>query len=367
MSYEFRFYQDDPVSTLRKFRTIEKILISVILKIEPRLLRSTHFALASFSRTHSLRSYSLLSVARMPPKKTPAKQSASKKPSSKGKKTPKEVKVPAIPGNAMLKRLALAGAESSDVQVSKEIYPHVLALYLRAFREQVGIARDALKAHQDKLSEKGKDLSYNLSYKLLGDLPILTSEKKAKKLQTCLQASKGKDEMVLRHCLIGPRAAFKRYLTMGSADGKIKPLFGGSHPYRFPKEAINALQYSVEQTVISSIKSAWLSLGKGKKKLMHKHFVEVGFALGDAPGKASPKPKVVKAKAGSKAKAKAGSKGKKAKVQRKVVEEVEVVLEEAIPETPVKSKGKKPAPKGKGKKSGPRGKKGGKGKKKVME
>lgn len=304
----------------------------------------------------------------MAPKKTSTKKSG-----SATKKTKAPAKLPAIPGNAVLKRLALAAADSDDVQISREVYSHILALYLATLKEQGKMALAALKAYQSTLSES--KMTYNLSHALLKDLPVPLSKKKADAIQTCLQASKGKKSMVLHECLLGPRSAFKKYLTVGSIDGTIKPIFTGAHPYRFGKDAINALQYSVEQSVAGAIADAWSRLGKNKKKLMHKHFVEAGIDLGDAPAE-SPKKKATK-KAGSKAKPKKGaakgSKGKKS--AEKIVEEIEVILEDAPkPKKPAAkkggSKGKAGRPKGKGpaKAGGKRkGKRGGKGKKKVQE
>lgn len=312
----------------------------------------------------------------MAPKKTSTKKSG-----SATKKTKAPAKLPAIPGNAVLKRLALAAADSDDVQISREVYSHILALYLATLKEQGKMALAALKAYQSTLSES--KMTYNLSHALLKDLPVPLSKKKADAIQTCLQASKGKKSMVLHECLLGPRSAFKKYLTVGSIDGTIKPIFTGAHPYRFGKDAINALQYSVEQSVAGAIADAWSRLGKNKKKLMHKHFVEAGIDLGDAPAAGPPKKKAPKKKAGSAAKPKKsaakGSKGKKS--AEKIVEEIEVILEDAPkPKKPaakkggskgkagrptggVKAKGKGPAKAG-GKR---KGKRGGKGKKKVQE
>lgn len=311
-------------------------------------------------------------------KKTPTKKTGSATKTKKAKAAPK---LPAIPGNAVLKRLALAAADSDDVQISREVYSHILALYLATLKEQGKMALAALKAYQSTLSES--KMTYNLSHALLKDLPVPLSKKKADSIQTCLQASKGKKSMVLHECLLGPRSAFKKYLTVGSIDGTIKPIFTGAHPYRFGKDAINALQYSVEQSVAGAIADAWSRLGKNKKKLMHKHFVEAGIDLGDAPAAGSPKKKTPKKKAGSAAKPKKGgaakgSKGKK--TAEKIVEEIEVILEDA-PKPPrkpaakkggsssaggAKAKGKGPAKAG-GKAGKRKGKRGGKGKKKVQE
>lgn len=257
--------------------------------------------------------------------------------SKKSQGSPKEIKVPSAPGPAMMKRLALAGAPSADARVSAEVYPHIKAIYAQHFHEMAKMTLDSLKAANAKLKEKGKKLKYSLNYSFIDGLPVVISQKKAADLQTCLkkaQSSPSK-KVSLKKCLIGPKAAFKKFLIVGSDDGSLKPVFTGAKPYRFRKEFLNALQYCVEQTVISVVEQAWAMLKGKAKTLSHKHFEEADIAFGGAlkkKSKKSPKPKK-----SSKPKTKK-SKGKKKSVE--VVEEIIEMVEEK-PKKKKSSKAKK--------------------------
>ena len=110
---------------------------------------------------------------------------------------------------------------------------------------------------------------------------------KALELQTCLKKAQTSGKVSLKKCLIGPKAAFKKFLILGSEDGSLKAIFTGTKPYRFRKEYLNALQYAVEQTVISVIEQAWSTLKGKAKTLAHKHFEEADIAFGGALKKKS--------------------------------------------------------------------------------
>jgi len=117
-------------------------------------------------------------------------------------------------------------------------------------------------------------------------------------------------------CLIGPRAAFKRYLTMGSDDHKIKAVFSpksapGGDGFTFRKEFLNGLQYAVERAVVEDLQAVWAALGKAKR-LSHKAFVEAKMDFGEAPAPKEKKPRKKAEKGEKKAPAKKAGGKKKA-------------------------------------------------------
>lgn len=269
------------------------------------------------------------------------KKAASGSPKPKAKKP---VGPPKVPGNAVLRRLAMAAAPDMEHGVNKEVYTHILQLYVRTLKTLAQHVRKELEAKNAKLAAKDKEPVKNLSFDLLAEVSDLSAEE-AEALPTCLSLAKkpakgAKKITKLDGCLIGPRSSFKKYLIMGSDDGEIKAVFSvASAPkvsakkgkkaappgFRFPKPFLNGLQYAVEREVITQLSEVWEALGEKAKRLNHKAFVAAGMNYGEEPvekekkprKKAEKKEKKEKAeKSGSpkkkKAPAKKGGKGKKA-------------------------------------------------------
>jgi len=231
---------------------------------------------------------------------------------------------PKVPGNAVLRRLAMAAAPDMEHGVNKEAYSHILQIYMRNLESLAGHARKEFEAINKSLEAKDKPITKNVNFKALKDISGLSAEE-AKDLPTCLSLAKKpakgpKKVKKLDGCLIGPRSAFKKYLTMGSDDHQIKPVFSPrSAPhvapkkgakaktagFTFRKEFLNGLQYAVEREVVTQLGEVWEALGKAKR-LSHKAFVAAHMNYGEEPEVKEKKPKKKTAK-----KAEAGSPKKK--------------------------------------------------------
>jgi hypothetical protein len=268
----------------------------------------------------------------------------------------KKVEKPKCPGPAVLKRMALAAAPPGidGPRVSASAVPHIKYLYYRSYNAVAPMPLEALMEENKRVEEKGlkKGVSNTLSFKYIFSVSEAYEDIEKddlKKLTVC----KNKDSLSeYPNCLLVSRAAFRKYLIMGSADGDLKafylPKLAPKMPtkkgakkskiprgvgFRLPKDFLTALQWEIENDVVSSIRSAWRNVSGSRKTLEDRDFLEAGIEDPDVEIKEK-KPRAKKTSGEEKPKKKAAAKktkGKKKAEESKVKITTKVVAKRGRP------------------------------------
>jgi len=268
----------------------------------------------------------------MPAKKTAEKKTkavkATKAPKAeKAPKAKKEVAAPKAPSDAVIRRMAKIAAPMADAKVSKDILSHVRTLYANNYNK---MAKEALKRFKEinaALEAKDKSPSKALNIASLSELGYGKDDKAMiKELLHCpsKQIPAGEVYDYRDTCLLISKPTFKKYLMVGSEDGKFKAVFEAKlapkvgkrgDGFTFGSDFLNGLQHAVQAATIDDIAAAWEALGK-KKTLSHQAFVDAGKAAGEAPAE-KPKRKAPAKKAPCEKKKKASEEKKKKSGEKK--------------------------------------------------
>jgi hypothetical protein len=269
----------------------------------------------------------------------PAKKSAEKKTkvvktekatkATKTTKVKKEVVAPKPPSDAVIRRLAKIAAPMADAKVSKDILSHVRAIYVSHYNKMAKEAMKRFKEINAALEAKDKAPSKALNIKSLSVLGYDKDDKAMiKDLVHCPSKYVSAADVYDNRdsCLLISKPTFKKYLTVGSDDGKFKAVFEAKlapkvgkrgDGFTFGSDFLEGLQHAVQTATVLDIEAAWKALGK-KKTLSHQAFVDAGKAMGEAPAE-KPKRKAPAKKAAGQKKAtgekKSGEK-KKAPVKK---------------------------------------------------